>query len=402
MKRILFVDDEPKILQGLQRMLRSHRKVWEMEFVESAEAALATMERSEFDVVVTDMRMPGMDGAALLEAVRERHPGTARIILSGYSDMEAAMRSVRVSHQFLSKPCDADELRAAVDRLCDLEALLNDEALRDTLGSIGELPVPPRTYQRLVGLLGQEEVDLRAVAHVVEEDTGISAKILQLVNSGFFGLRREITSIEQATSYLGTITIRDLVLTTEVFRSFEGGSSLVGRALRAEQEHSLLVARIARSMFDDKARAGEAFLAGLLHDLGKLLLAAYLPERFASVRCDASQNAEPLYEVEERLLTVSHAEIGAYLLGLWGLPYAVVEAVAHHHHPSRVAAQGSFGVLEAVHVADALACELADEHELHDRSGLDVGLLERLGVVERLSSWRELAHAEWEAAREAA
>src|SRR6185436_12015998 len=92
-KRILFVDDESKILEGLQRMLRPMRDTWEMQFAEGSEAALADLKEQQFDVVVTDMRMPGMNGAQLLSEVRHEYPHIVRIVLSGHSDQELILSS---------------------------------------------------------------------------------------------------------------------------------------------------------------------------------------------------------------------------------------------------------------------------------------------------------------------
>ena len=145
MKSILFVDDEPMILAGLQRLLRSQRNVWDMSFAASGAEALAVLETKPFDAVVTDMRMPAMDGARLLELVKERYPGTIRIVLSGYFESEAALRAVPVAHQYLAKPCDPKKLHEAIERSCGFASLLPDAALRRVVGTIGELPTLPRT-----------------------------------------------------------------------------------------------------------------------------------------------------------------------------------------------------------------------------------------------------------------
>ena len=144
MKRILFVDDEPRLLQGLQRMLRPQRHEWDMLFANGGEEALAVMAQTAVDVVVTDMRMPGMDGASLLQQVHARFPGAMRIVLSGQFDVEAGLRAVPVAHQFLTKPCDPDKLKAAIERSSQLTgAAVPDEATRRIVSAIGVLPSPP-------------------------------------------------------------------------------------------------------------------------------------------------------------------------------------------------------------------------------------------------------------------
>ena len=210
MKSILFVDDEPMVLQGLQRMLRPHRAIWDMSFATSGAEALAMLEGKPFDAVVTDMRMPGMDGATLLEQVRERYPAAIRIVLSGYFEQEAAMRALPVAHQFLAKPCDPMKLRHAIERTVGFVGLLPDVALRRVVGAIGKLPTLPRTSALLVQSLQNPDVQMDEIAAIVERDVGITAKILQLVNSAFFCLPNYVTSVRMAVSYLGLDTLKQL------------------------------------------------------------------------------------------------------------------------------------------------------------------------------------------------
>ncbi|MEO7650489.1 MAG: response regulator, partial [Bryobacteraceae bacterium] len=105
MKQLLFVDDEPKVLEGLKRSLRPMREDWNMSFVTSGAEALQTLEQAPFDVIVSDMRMPVMDGAQLLNEVRQRFPQVVRIVLSGQSDKELIYQSIAATHQYLDKPC---------------------------------------------------------------------------------------------------------------------------------------------------------------------------------------------------------------------------------------------------------------------------------------------------------
>ena len=396
-KKILFVDDEQRVLDGLQRMLHARRGEWEMTFVDGGQAALDALDQAPFDVIVSDMRMPGIDGATLLGRVQAEHPSTVRIVLSGHAELEAALRAVPVAHQFLCKPCQAETLREVVTRACGLQALLDDATLQETLGGIDTIPALPRVYNELVAALADPEVALADVAAIVEQDLGITAKILQLVNSSFFGIKRRIADIRQATACLGTTMIRNLALSVEVFRAFEGTALPRGFSLEEEQAHANLTARIARNLVaGDKAQSESAFLAAVLHDLGRLILATKLPEVYQRAVA-ASHGERPSCETEEAQNGVSHAEIGAYLLGIWGMPYTVVEAVANHHHPARVRHE-SFDVLSAVHVADALA------HEVSGATApeLDLDYLDSLGVVDQLPGWREMAAGEADARREEA
>jgi len=394
MRRILFVDDEPRVLEGLQRTLRPHRHEWDMAFAPGAEAALALLEASPFDVIgVSDMRMPGVDGAALLSRVRELYPQMVRIVLSGQTELAVALRAVPVAHQFLAKPCDASMLRVAVERACHLKDLLNDESICRIVGSMGELPSLPRVYEELTQALASPDASLAHIARIVERDVAISAKILQLVNSAFFGLAQPITTIRGAVSYLGINMLKNLVLSVEVFRAFKADKKVAGFSLERLQKHAQLTARVASRLPAQKHLADVVMVAALLHDVGKLILAWKLPDRFLQALDRARAEGRPMHAVEKDLSGVTHAEIGAYLLGLWGLPYAIVEAVAHHHAPDRVP-HTTFDALAAVYVANLLA----HEEELPNPPGLtpwpppiDTEFVNALGFAESLPQWRATA-----------
>jgi len=393
MRRVLFVDDEPRILEGLRRMLRPQRHEWDMAFAPGGEAALALMEASPFDVIVSDMRMPGIDGATLLTRVREKYPQVVRIALSGQSSLSSALRAVPVAHQFLAKPCDAEMLRVAIERACHLKTLLSDEAIRRTVGALGELPSLPRTYQALTLALSDPDTSLQRVARIVEQDVGISAKILQLVNSAFFGIAHSMTNIQSAVSYLGINTLKSLVLSVEVFHVFATKAPLPGFSLEDLQHHARLTASIVARLPIPKHLADIALVGAMLHDVGKLIQAWKLPEGFGRLLREAREEHCLLHKVEAREYGFSHAEIGAYLLGLWGLPYAVVEAVALHHGPNRVPHQ-TFDAVSAVYVANLLAHELeASAHGVPAEYGLEAnqGDLAALGVQNDLPEWRAMA-----------
>ncbi len=394
MRRVLFVDDEQNILDGLRDLLRKERKRWDMVFALGGTAAMAEMEKGTFDVIVSDMRMPGMDGAALLAHVREHHPKIARIILSGHAEREAVVRALPVAHQFLSKPCDADRLRVVVERACELQALLQDEGLRGVVGKLDKLPSVPQTFWELTQAASNPDVGIADLARIVEKDPAMSVKVLQLVNSAYFGLAKQISSVQQAVGHLGAEMVRALALTVHAFDSLPVKSGIDGFNVEGLQRHSLLTARIAKKLVANKDRANDAFTSALVHDIGKIILLVAMPERFAEIARVVRESKRPFHVVEKELAGVTHAEIGAYLLGVWGLPLTIVEAVAHHHSPGMVG-EGPVDVLAAVHVADALATDAKEiEAGAPDEDEIDLAFLERAGLLPQLPAWRAVAAAE--------
>lgn len=389
MTRILFVDDEPRVLDGLRRSLLAKRGQWDMAFAVGGAAALEELERAPFDVLVTDMRMPEVDGLALLTAARERWPRMARIILSGYMDMEVALRSTSVAHRFLAKPCDPQELEAVVERTRRLAALLTDEALRAAAGEVGTLATRPAVFTELERVIADPGASVTDVSRIIAREVSLTAKVLQLVNSSFFGLARRVSSAEQAVNYLGVNVIRALVLSHEI-GEVAGAHSLPPEfSLVAHQEHALRVASLARHIAGGGALADDAFLAGVLHDVGELLLATQRRrEWFVEAPAMARARGIARHEAETLLFGTSHAEVGAYLVGLWGLPSRIVEAVAYHHLPSRLGGD-TMDVLAAVHLADALVTEATTESASGGNGAVvDADHVAALGVGERLDGWR--------------
>lgn len=306
-RSVLFVDDERDILQSLRAALRSQRHVWDMTFAVGGMAALREVAARPFDVVLTDMRMPGMDGAEVLARVKFLQPRAVRIVLSAETDRETAVRTAFTAHQFLAKPCDLVALRNIIDRTCRLRSLLQDERLRSLAGDVSTLPPAPRVFLDLTSCLANPKASLTDAARIVESDPALAAKLLQVVNSAFFGLPRRVTNVREAATLLGTLTLKNLALSIAALDPGKR-TNVPPRALEALRQHSMLTALVARAIAKDVgANLDDAFVAGMLHDIGVLV-------RWTEGQPDTE-----------------HPALGAYLLGLWGLPMTVVEAVADHH-----------------------------------------------------------------------
>lgn len=354
MLRILFVDDEPRVLDGLRRMLRSMRNEWDMIFVTGPQEAMAAMEEKAADVVVSDMKMPGMNGAALLTEIKRLYPATVRLILSGQSDTAVTMQAIGCSHQFLMKPSDPEVLKQAIGRAHALVAVFGDPRLAEILNGINTLPSPPMLYQKIVDCLKRPDATLVDVGAIIAQDPAMTSAILKLVNSAYFGLPRPITSVERAIPIIGMEPLISLVLGHQLFSAY-GDLSVPGFSPETLWRNSIQTAGIARklalSRTDTKPLADDAFLSGLLHDVGKLVLASYYPDRYAEILARAAAIGEPA--AEQEYLKTGHGEIGAYLIGLWGLPHSVVEALAFHEYPSTAPTRG-FSLPAIVHIAELI------------------------------------------------
>jgi len=379
--RVLFVDDDPLLLKGLRRMLMRHAASMDMEFVGSGAEALARLEQRPFDAIVTDMRMPVMDGAELLRRVHDAYPGMARLVLSGQADMRASLAALEVAHQYLAKPCRPKVLVAALARARDLHGLLDDDRLRTLVHSARSLPARPRIYSELCRVLADPDYDVSQVAAVVAQDLAIASQVLRLANSALVGSTTPVGRIDRAVVRLGTKRIKALVLASELAKVISAGDRLCGISSEQLNQQSLMVANLAAGVLGGRGEPAEqAFMAGVLHEVGTLLLCAIAGKEFGQIVEEAIHSSVPRHLVEVERMGASHASVGAYLLHLWGLDYPIVEAVAWHHTPRRLEGRG-LDAATAVYVSTQLVNQRELMPETLEHLGIDADMTETIARV---------------------
>lgn len=387
--RILFVDDEPAMIRVLKMGMRSMSDQWDMQFAEGGEAGLELIKQHTFDVVVTDMRMAGINGAQLLNHVLRLHPQTVRIILSGYADLSEVVNCVGLTHQFLTKPCSLDDLKSCLKKVTGIKAKLGHEKLRSLTGGLNSLPGIPELYLEIADALQSPMTSADRIAEIASKDPALSAKLLQISNSAFFGFSRKVYSVAEAVQMLGIGVIQSLAMAVPLFTAYDRKKC---PAFHIDQvwEHSAEVASLARRIYndhlDDSHRAEQAFAAGVMHDIGKLILADKLPEQYNAILTEARETRTELFKVERKHLDATHAEVGAYLLALWGLPVPLIEAVACHHSPRRCGAS-TLCLAGVIHIADALQHTQGLHPELVPNTA-DAEYLKQTGLDAHYESWR--------------
>lgn len=393
MKRILFVDDEPNVLNGLKRVLRGLGDRYEMHFTDSGTMALAIMRARPFDIVVADMRMPGMDGAQLLLEVRRHYPRTVRIILSGDFTPVSMLKSVKPAHQYLAKPCEAAKMVTVLERASLLSDFLRQEELAELVCQMEGLPAMTDGHELLVAELDAEEPSLSKIAEIIGRDMGMAATILKVVNSAFFGLGRRVHSLFDAVSLLGLDVVKALVVSARVFAVFER-QSLPGLSFAYLWRHCLNTAGVSKAIAqaEDASRnfLDEAYIGGLLHDLGKLVLVSLQAERYHQVLERVRADNVLIWQAERDILGATHSEVGAYLTGLWGFSDGIVHALAFHHCPER-SPERAFCPMIAVHVANYCEHKYRVVHEHYAPRHLASAHLEEIGLKAKLPGWLKLA-----------
>jgi HD-like signal output (HDOD) protein len=380
--KILFVDDEPNIIDGLKRLLHSMRNEWEMIFVYSGESALKILSSEKVDVLVTDMRMPNMDGSQLLSIVKEKYPEVARIILSGFSEKEFIMKTSSTAHQFLAKPCKIETLKSTINRIKNLRLLVCNEEIKKKVSGFTNLPSLPVIYKKLDAELNSPNASIKRIGNIIAQDVPMTAKILHIVNSAFFGLPQKINDPVQAANFLGMDTLKSLVLFHHLFNSFDAAHS-IENYLKKIWDHSFKVALKTKKIIELKLQnhdvQEQAFVAGLLHDIGKIIL-IQIPEYCKDVAGSDELTGQKILENEQAIYGTDHSLVGGYLLGLWGFPDYIVESAAFHHAPSAIGDE-NFSILSAVHLA----------HIGKANENLDYDYIKSISVEDELEKYSEIS-----------
>lgn len=366
--RVLFADDDPNRAKNLKRELDQHG-CFHADFVGSSVEALEAMHGGEYAVLTTSLK----DSVALVSKVKDLYPNTARMIRTNDPDVGALLRSMFVAHQMIDIDADITELVCTVTQAGDLQQLLQNQELRSIVGGVDGLPARPAIYSQLVEMLAKPDTGFREVGGLVSSDVAITAEIIRVVNTPFFSRGRAVTNVVDAVGRLGTRTVRDLVLAMEVFSAIKDKKT--ARLVEKIQRHCIDVGVAARAVVSRPQDRDDAFLGGLLHDVGRLVLMQTLP--FA-----AKMTEDEDLEAERQLLGVTHAEIGAYLVGLWGLPYTVMWAVAAHHEPA-VLGENKLDIAGAVFVANEVVTsteQVSESEEVPSIAGWKTTAREALGM----------------------
>ncbi|MGB0678687.1 MAG: HDOD domain-containing protein [Polyangiales bacterium] len=324
--RILFVDDEPRVLEGIENLLFDAPEDWDIAFAHNGGEALDLLATRPFDVLITDMRMPGMDGAELLRQARKAFPSVVRVVLSGHTEQKAAQQAMPLAHEFLSKPCHFDALIATIQRALRLSKRFTDKALQHALGTVDSLPARPKVHQRLCQLI-EGEASIHEVAALIASELAICARVMHVANTAFYARGRAVRDVHDAVSLLGLKTTSAIALAVETFAKLRVSTYFDVDALHT---HSDLVGQLAAQLVPQED-APEAMLGGLLHDIGSLLIAVYFPDKGKRAQRQAERDKLDLAVAETHTLGFAHTDIGGYLLRLWHLNEDMATAVEQHH-----------------------------------------------------------------------
>lgn len=381
---VLFVDDEPFVLQGLRRMLRTMRKTWDMEFLEGGQAAMDRMRDGTFDAIVCDMRMPNVDGAQVLTEASKRNPESIRFILSGYAEQEVLLHALGPAHRLLSKPASAEDVVGSLENAFALRDLLPSTALRQLVSSLPSVPVPSDRYFELLRELDDPLSSAHTIGDAIEGDLGLTTQVLRLANSAFFSLPRQMSRGREAVEMLGIDMVRALLTVSEFYLSNLHDPVLADEG-RNLAERSLSIGALARRLALAEELPEEVVeasaTAGMLCHIGTAILRQNMLAEFNRAVSLVEEGTLKMTDAEKQQFGATHAELAAFLVGIWGFSDDVVEAIAFHHAPGQSRSE-TLGALTMVHVAQGIVGETM-QSGLFQREGagrdLDHTYLERVG-----------------------
>jgi HD-like signal output (HDOD) protein/ActR/RegA family two-component response regulator len=331
-KKILFVDDEVQILRSLNRLFMDTD--YEVFTAGSGEEALEFLANEKVDLVITDMRMPVMDGCQLLQKIKELQPTALRIILSGYSEKNTILEALQknIAKLYILKPWDNNKLVQLVGQIFETESILRDGNLLGLINNTDELPTLKSSYRQMMDLIDNDG-DLVKIASAIERDQTVAAKILHIINSAFYEVKTG--SVKHAIAFLGLSNVRNILLATSIVDSFNM-SGIYGTRLEMLWNHAFLCSKIVNIIYGkllNKKLSESETSAGLLHNIGIVLLLKIFPEKYIEIFHRTEKEKQNLLQIEQEYLNVTHQQIGGYLLKWWELPYPIVEAALYHHTP---------------------------------------------------------------------
>jgi putative nucleotidyltransferase with HDIG domain len=385
-KRILIADADRKAWEDLRGALGPS---WLVVGAATGDAAMAEAHKGPFDAIVSNFHLPDLDGAELLNRLRLAHPKTVRFIAAAEGLRENISCHVLGGHQFLSLPFDKATIKSSIERSLAEDYGMN-QSLRVLVGRIRTFPAIPSLYVKVVNALKNPGATTEEIGAIIGQDMAMTTKLVQVLNSAFYGLPRTITDPTEAVGILGFETVTSLIMTVKLLSQYDKIKP-VYFSIDTIWRHSTNVAHTAKALArmetSDAQCSSDAYTAGLMHDLGKVILAANFDAQYDEAHAVARKRQAPLWEVEKDIFGANHADIGAYLLGLWGLSAEVVKAAACHHHPLR-AGDLAFTALTAVHAANALEYEGDPHNDGSSVPVIDDAYMRQLGLEARVDVWR--------------
>jgi putative nucleotidyltransferase with HDIG domain len=392
--RVLFVDDDATGLATLRHSLTSRTPGWDIHVASTPGMAVLMSQRAGFDVALININTPAYEGIEASTYFARNFPETVRLAFIDDPMSYRAIHTEALAYQAVFATSPVEEIIQTIERATELHRRLGDPMLSHLISGVNGLPSPPKIIIELNEALAQPNISVNEVTEIVSNDVAIPARILHVVNTAYFALARTMTNIREAVAYLGFDAVRNLALAVEMFRELTDPKSAGSvRQVEILQTHSAAVAQMTRQFVTHQQDAQDAFVGGLLHDVGHLIMATYFPTQYAEINRRVTARQGFILDVEREVIGLTHADLGAFLLRQWGLPFRLIDVVAFHHEAPLFVTTGMDAV-HGVYIGEHLLAERdSQENAYWEFSGIDKlrdEYLDALGVFDRITSWRTL------------
>jgi len=388
--RILFCDPSGSFLRWAEEVSGAGAS-WDIDRVDHLQSGLQMLASRHFDAVVVAAPASPERELSYLRQLMQAAPNCVRILYTPVLSAAYLAKALDVVHRVCLNSNTREETVALIDQAVASNRQLSHESVRRSMAAFKQLPSPPSIFHELTRQLNSERTTSQHIAGVVAKDPALTARLLRIVNSSYFGLRQPVSNIQQAVTLIGTRTLRGLALAGHFGSHYKQAKEWNLFSLEALQARSLMVARLSQALA--KAAGGDAmlrdqaFLAGLLLDVGMVMLANEQSQSYAKIFGYAAKHNKPLAQVELKAFGVTHAQLAANLLTQWNLPPMVVDAVLYHHDPAGYFQKG-LSPTAIDHVADALLPPLDSRLNLRINAEIDLDFLARAELDQYLPKWK--------------
>ena len=393
--RILVVDSKNTSETVKSLLAQNAGHDWEVDVVTNQKQALQALDTKPYNLLISEIVMPEMDGLDFFKTAKEKHPTIIRIMETANENREFLVKASELAHIVIPSNCEKDSFNEIIKNTMSLQEIIANKDILKKLTSIKSLPSPPEVYNKLVSTLQNEDCSTHQVAEIIKNDIAITAKLLQMINSAFFGMKTHVESPMHAVNLLGIDTVKSIVLTSGIFHTIRE-KEFAGFSVDEMYRQSMAVGAATRhlaNVFGFRTKDIEdALMAGLLHDIGKLLMITNFKKELADAKKIAQTDNILIGDAIRQIIGISDAELGAHLLSLWNLPLSILEAVAYHNQPSK-SAYKEVNTLTAVHLAYGITTDKFKNVRNNEQSFLDIAYIERLGLQNNLPQFKNFCLA---------
>jgi len=389
---ILMLDQQSELKNSLEKRFQKANNHYEILFTSSEDEVPIILENENIDILICEMSMLKNGGVQFFEDINQKHPDIIRFLFIEDDEQDLALKSMLHINHFIKKPVDANIICRFIDRIVNVRTVLGSEKLLLLSTRVNNLPSLPEVFFQLMEELQTECPSVPKISKLIEHDSSIASRIIQIVNSPAVGLSHRINNIEQAISLLGLIMTKTLVMYAGVNSYLHTPVHILATA-ESINNHSFTIGNLAEAISmaetGSYALSQEAKMAGILNNIGYLLLLNN-PETQINIKNILYAEKQTLFEAERMHTSITHGEIGAYFLGIRGFNESLLEAIAYYYRPNVRPASG-FNTLTSLHIANALTPSPLKSIIPCKKLQLDYHYIEKLGLIDRIETWQAIA-----------